>query len=124
MLGASIGFRSGLALHCVFLVGLAFAMGGNISAVRADDEPTFTLTIKDHRFEPTQLDVPAGVKIKLLVKNADATPEEFESTDLRREKVIAGGQQAIVFVGPLKPGSYEFFGDFNPKTARGRIVAK
>ena len=124
MFSGPIDFRSDLALRSVLLAGLALAMGGNMSAVRADDEPTFTLTITDHRFEPTQIDVPAGVKIKLLVKNADATPEEFESTELRREKVIAGGQQAIVFVGPLKPGSYEFFGDFNPKTARGHIVAK
>lgn len=124
MLGVSTSFRFRPALRSVLLVGLALAMGENVSAARADDEPTFTLTIKDHRFEPTQLDVPAGVKIKLLVKNADTTPEEFESTELRREKVIAGGQQAIIFVGPLRPGSYEFFGDFNPKTARGRIVAK
>jgi hypothetical protein len=111
-----------LAVRAAVLAGLALAVGANLPA-RAD-EPTFTLTIKDHRFDPTQLDVPAGVKIKLVVKNADATAEEFESIELRREKVIPGGQQAIIFVGPLRPGSYAFFGDFNPSTARGRIVAK
>jgi hypothetical protein len=90
----------------------------------AQEEPTFTLTIKDHKFDPTDVEVPAGVKIKLIVKNADPTPEEFESIELRREKVIPGGQEGIVFVGPLKPGRYEFFGDFNPKSARGHLIAK
>ncbi|MGE5539381.1 MAG: cupredoxin domain-containing protein [Gemmatimonas sp.] len=99
----------------------AFSFGGGIA--RADD-PTFRLTIKDHKFDPEVIEVPAGVKIALIVKNADSTPEEFESNELRREKVIPGGQEATIYVGPLRPGSYEFFGEFNPKTARGRIVAK
>lgn len=93
-------------------------------APAAADEPTVTLTIKDHKFDPAEVEVPAGTKVKLIVKNADSTPEEFESHELHREKVIAGGQQAIIFVGPLKPGRYEFFGEFNPKTARGYLVAK
>ena len=100
--------------------GLIFA----IAAPAAAQEPAYTLTIKDHRFEPSELEVPAGQKIALTVKNDDKTPEEFESTDLRREKVVPGGGQVTVYIGPLKPGRYEFFGDFNPKTARGHIVAK
>ncbi len=115
--------RSRFALLGMLLLGPLWAVTAG-SARAADEEPTFNLTIRDHRFEPSQLDVPAGVKIKLIVKNADATAEEFESNELRREKVIPGGKQAIIFIGPLKPGSYEFFGDFNPKTARGHIVAK
>jgi plastocyanin len=90
---------------------------------RADDE-TFTLSIEGHRFAPTDLEIPAGKKITLIVKNLDKTPEEFESTDLRREKVVTGGDQITVYVGPLRPGRYEFFGDFNPDTARGHIIAK
>ena len=88
------------------------------------DEPTVELAIRNHQFEPTELQVPANTKVKLVIKNADATPEEFESTELRREKVVAGGQEIIVYVGPLAPGTYEFFGDFNPKTARGHLVVK
>ena len=88
------------------------------------DEPTFELTIRNHQFEPAELQVPANTKIKLVVKNADATPEEFESNELRREKIIPGGHEAIIYVGPLAPGSYPFFGDFHPQTARGRLVAK
>lgn len=88
------------------------------------DMPTFEISIKDHKFEPATVEIPAGQKVKLVVKNLDSTPEEFESNELNREKVISGGGQAIVYVGPLKPGTYGFFGEFNPKTAQGRIVAK
>src|SRR5262249_15987200 len=87
-------------------------------------EPTFVLRIVNHRFVPTELEVPAGTKIKLIVKNEDATPEEFESIPLRREKVIPGKGEGIVYVGPLSPGRYEFFGDYNQKTARGFLVVK
>jgi heme/copper-type cytochrome/quinol oxidase subunit 2 len=87
-------------------------------------EPAYILVIKDHQFQPTEIEIPAGQKIALLVKNNDTTPEEFESTELRREKVVAGGDQITVYIGPLKPGKYEFFGDFNPTTARGHIIAK
>ena len=95
-----------------------------VAAPALAQEKTFTLRIVDHRFVPAELEVPAGTKIKLIVKNEDATAEEFESTTLRREKVIAGKSEGIVYIGPLSPGRYEFFGEFNPKTARGFIVAK
>jgi hypothetical protein len=102
-----------------FVLILAIAPTG-----AAAQEPAYTLIIKDHQFQPTEIEIPAGQKIALTVKNNDTTPEEFESTELRREKVVAGGEQIIVYIGPLKPGKYEFFGDFNPKTARGHIIAK
>jgi len=73
---------------------------------------------------PAELEVPAGQKIKLLVDNQDPTPEEFESHSLNREKVIPGNSKAAIFIGPLKPGGYEFFGEFHQATAQGRIVAK
>jgi hypothetical protein len=90
----------------------------------ADGEPEFTLVIKDHRFTPSELTVPAGQKIKLVVENQDATPEEFESHSLNREKIVPGGGKISLMVGPLKPGSYDFFGEFNEKTARGTLIAK
>ncbi len=83
-----------------------------------------TLTIKDHKFIPETLEVPAGEKIKITVSNEDPTPEEFESYELNREKVIGGNSKAVVFVGPLEPGTYPFFGEFNIKTAKGQIVSK
>ena len=90
----------------------------------AADTPEFTLTIKDHRFEPAELAIPAGQKVRIKVTNADPTPEEFESHELNREKVIPGGTTATIFVGPLKPGEYPFFGEFNPKTAQGKLIVK
>ena len=91
-------------------------------ALAADDK--FVLVIQDHRFHPAELVVPAGRKIKLIVENRDATPEEFESHALNREKVIAGKSSATIYVGPLAPGRYPFFGEFNEKTARGVVIAK
>ncbi|MGD8422011.1 MAG: cupredoxin domain-containing protein [Gammaproteobacteria bacterium] len=88
------------------------------------DTPQFDLTIKDHRFEPETLVVPVGTKVKLKISNLDRTPEEFESHELNREKVIGGGKTAVVFVGPLEAGEYRFFGEFNQDTAQGRIVAE
>jgi len=90
----------------------------------AADDATFELTIKDHKFTPSEIVVPAGQKIRLVVKNEDPTPEEFESKPLNREKVIAGKSQATIFVGPLKPGEYKFVGEYNEKTANGKIIVK
>lgn len=99
----------------VFLFSLPF---------QAHAAEEFTLRIKDHKFIPATLEVPAGEKVKIIVVNEDPTPEEFESYELNREKIIKGGRQGIVFIGPLEPGTYPFFGEFNPDTAQGEIVAK
>ncbi len=88
------------------------------------DYPEFALTIRDHRFEPAEIRVPAGQKIKLVVHNEDSSPEEFESYELKREKIIGPGSTAQIFVGPLSPGRYPFFGDFHEKTARGALIAE
>ncbi len=82
------------------------------------------LAIKDHKFEPAQLSVPANTKIKLLVQNQDATPEEFESADLNREKVVTGNNSITVILGPLDAGKYHFFGDFHQETAQGDLLVK
>jgi plastocyanin len=84
----------------------------------------YMLTIKDHQFQPAELTVPSGTKIKLLVENQDATPEEFDSYPLNREKVIAGHSSATIYIGPLTPGRYPFTGEFHATTAQGVIVAQ
>lgn len=99
---------------------LAFTVSGLAAAA----DPEFTLVLKDHKFTPAELAVPAGQKIKLVVENQDTTPEEFESYDLNREKIVPPGGKISVMVGPLKPGTYKFFGEFNQKTAQGTLVAK
>lgn len=84
----------------------------------------FKLTIREHRFIPAEVIIPANTKVKLVIVNEDSTPEEFESHQLNREKVVTGHGTIVVFVGPLKPGRYPFFGDFNAKTAQGAVIVK
>jgi len=90
----------------------------------AAEPPVVELVIQDHRFQPAEVTVPAGTKVKLQVSNRDSSPEEFESHELNREKIIPGGQQAVIYIGPLKPGRYPFFGEFHAKTAQGVIIAQ
>ena len=91
---------------------------------RADDMPTIKLLIKGGRFLPATLEVPANTKFRLEITNQGPGPEEFESTELRKEKVIAAGVTSNLIFQPLKPGSYKFFGEFHPDTAQGQMVAK
>jgi len=86
-------------------------------------KPTFTITIKDHLFSPEELVVPANEKIKLIIENQDPTAEEFESYDLNREKIVTGNGKITIFIGPLKPGEYKYFGEFHEDTAQGIIIA-
>ena len=89
--------------------------------LRAQD---FTITIKNHRFTPSELKVPANKRIQLTVVNDDPTPEEFESKEMKVEKVIPGKSKGVVRIGPLAPGRYPFFGEFNEATAKGTVIAE
>jgi plastocyanin len=84
----------------------------------------YKLVIGDHRFQPAEITIPSGTKIKLTVENQDATPEEFDSHSLNREKAIAGHSTATIFIGPLAPGRYPFTGEFHSDTAQGVIIAQ
>ncbi len=100
----------GLAALCVYTFALA--------------EPEALLIIKNHRFEPTEIKVPAGQRVRLTVHNQDTTPEEFESHKLNREKVVPPGAKVVIYIGPLKQGKYEFWGEYNEATAKGVVVAE
>lgn len=118
-------FRPGRRVWAIAALALStaaavVATGQGASAA----EDVYELRIKDHKFAPGEVEIPAGKKVKLLVKNLDATPEEFESHDLDREKVIPGGQEALIIIGPLDAGRYEFVGEFHEDSARGWIVVK
>lgn len=91
------------------------------SALAADE---VTVAIRDHRFEPAEVRVPANRKVKLVITNHDATAEEFESHALNREKIVPPGGSVAVFIGPLAPGRYPFFGEYFPKTAQGVVIAE
>jgi hypothetical protein len=90
----------------------------------AADLPEYKLTIRDHKFAPAELVIPANTKVKLIVVNEDATAEEFESHELNREKVVTGNASINVYVGPLKAGRYPYFGDFHQDTAQGTLIAR
>ena len=101
---------------------LAVTLGGITLVAQAGDD--IAITIKDHRFTPAEISLPAGQKATLRVTNEDATPEEFESDDLDIEKVIASQQSATIQVRPLEAGRYEFYGEYHEDTAKGAIVVK
>jgi len=98
------------------VVALAFGAFGARAA-----EPV-QLTLKDHRFTPAEVTVPAGERFRIEVVNADPTPAEFESSDLRVEKIVVPGGKISVFAGPLKPGNYKFFDDYHPDVAVGFVT--
>jgi plastocyanin domain-containing protein len=97
----------------------ALSVGGTAQA-----QDALTITIKDHKFEPAELKVPANKRITLTVINDDPSPEEFESSGLKVEKVIPGKSKTTVQFGPLKAGNYKFVGEFNSKTAQGVVIAE
>ena len=82
------------------------------------------VVLRDHRFTPAEIHVAAGKRSQLLIKNQDPTADEFDSSSLRVEKVIGGGDEGIVRLRELEPGRYPFMGEFHPDTAQGTIVAE
>lgn len=103
---------------------LLLATGLLVAGAAIAAEPEVLLVIREHRFEPAELKVPANQRIKLVVQNEDASAEEFESHALNREKVVPGRSKATIFIGPLKPGRYAFVGEFHEATAKGVVVAE
>lgn len=88
------------------------------------DLPVYVLVAKDGRFTPSSLNVAAGTRLKITVRNEGRDAIEFESAPLRKEKVLAPGAESFVVIAPLKPGTYDFFDEFHPDTGRGRIIVK
>ncbi len=100
-------------------IGLILATA---TLAHADDK--ISLLLKDHKFQPDRIEANAGVKIEITVKNEDSGADEFDSRDLKREKVIGGGKEGIILVGPLQPGEYHFQGEYHAQTAQGVLVVK
>lgn len=93
-------------------------------AASAAEMPEYKLIIKDHKFQPTELTVPANTKFKVLVSNQDATPSEFESNEFNREKIVLPNSEVTVFIGPLDKGRYKFFDDFHQDTGNGVLIVQ
>ena len=107
------------AWYC--LVSLSMLSSG---AGWAQDLPTFKLVARDGKWFPEGLEIQANTRFRLEITNQNAGPEEFESKELRKELVLAPGVTRVLVFAPMKPGTYPFFGEFHPQTARGRIVVK
>jgi hypothetical protein len=105
---------------CWLSLGLILAA----QAVPAEPPATIEVTIKDHRFSPSEIHVKTGKPTFLEVSNLDSTPEEFEMLQLAIEKVIPGGTKARIRVRPLGPGRYAFIGEFNKNLAQGAIISE
>ena len=90
----------------------------------AAGEADVVVVIRDHCLSPAEVRIPANTKVRLVIDNQDATPEEFDSHALNREKVIPPRSKANVFIGPLTPGRYPFMGEFNASTAQGVVVVE
>jgi plastocyanin len=105
-------------------LALAIFAAMSLAAPAMADDQVVKLTIKDHRFIPDRLEVLAKTKLVLVIRNEDAEPEEFESKDLRREKIVHPGTETRLVLGKLDPGEYSFVGEYHEATAKGVIVAK
>lgn len=90
----------------------------------AADTPGYTLVLKEHRYQPSELHIPAHIRIRLEVINQDPSPEEFESDDFPAEKIVMPNSRTSLFIGPFKPGHYRFYGDFHQPTAQGTLVVE
>jgi hypothetical protein len=106
------------------LLVLSIAMLGLTGASHNACAQEYTIVIKDHLFTPSELRVPAKKRFTVFVDNQDPTPEEFESLPMKVEKVIPGKSKAVVRIGPLEAGRYEFVGEFNAATAKGVMIAE
>lgn len=111
-----------LRIGSATLIALWLLLCG-VSAAAAE-LPSYELEAKGGRFSPDTLHVQAGQRIKIVLHNAGDDAIEFESSDLKKEKVLAPGAASFVVIAPLKPGSYRFFDEFHPDTGQGRIIAE
>ncbi len=96
----------------------------SVSLPALADMPTFSIEIKDHMFNPAEIEIPANQQVKLVVKNLDDSVEEFEGEDFHAEKIIAAHGEATILVGPFSPGEYEFVDEFHEDTAKGGLIVK
>jgi hypothetical protein len=90
----------------------------------AEDLKVIELHIKDHKYDLEKIEVEANKKFKLKIYNDDSSSEEFESRSMVVEKFIGPKKSIIITLGPLKPGTYDYFADFHKSTGKGVLTAK
>lgn len=90
----------------------------------AAEPSAYTLVLKNHRYQPSVLHIPANTRVRLEVINQDDSPEEFESNDFPAEKIVMPNSRISLSIGPFKPGRYGFYGDFHQPTAQGSLIVE
>lgn len=108
-------------IRLIALLAVVLFLAGDPPAL-AQQAATVTVSVKNHRFQPAEVQAPAKVPIELHVKNLDPTPMEFESVSLRVEKVVTGNSEGIIRLRPLEAGRYNFFDDFHQETTGVLVV--
>jgi len=119
-----MNFKSVKTLGTVLALGSALALGACGEPADDPNAVEVVITLKDHVFVPPIVEAPANTSLKLVIKNMDETSAEFESHDLDLEKIMKGNTEATLRTGPLKPGTYKFFDEFNEDTAQGQLIVK
>lgn len=106
-----------------FLIAAA-ALLTTAATVHADDLPVFRIALRDGLIIPDRVEVPANTRFKLELRNTGITPVEFESLELRKEKVLGPGVVSFIVIRNLAPGEYRFFDEFHPETGQAVLVAQ
>ncbi|MBN8476214.1 cupredoxin domain-containing protein [Sulfuritalea sp.] len=110
--------------HLLFVatlwLGLGWATHGH---AQSSPLPAWTITVRDGVFAPKRVEVPAGQRIKFILKNEGPGPLEFENADLHVEKIVAAGAESFV-VFKLPPGEHMFVDEFNIATGELLVIAK
>jgi hypothetical protein len=109
--------------HLLFVVALWAGLGAAVAS-HAEELPAFEVIAREGRLLPERLEVPAGQRVKLAVRNQGKSPIEFENLEMRVEKVLAPGANSFVVLPKLKPGEYEFIDEFHPDTGKMKVIAK
>lgn len=112
------------ALLLMLTMFYAFALTLVSQPASAEEVAKFEIVARDGRLSPEKLEVPAGVKLRITLRNESKTPVEFESQELRIEKVVAGDAASAVTIQPLKPGVYQMIDEFHAETGKMQIIAK
>lgn len=111
-------------MHKILLTVAIAAIAGIATPAAAEEIPNYTITFKDGSFEPKTLHLPADTRVKLQVVNMEEKVIEFESNDMKAEKIIRSGKTGSVFVGPLPAGEYKFFDEFNMAAGEGVVTVQ
>jgi hypothetical protein len=108
--------------YAAILAAALFVLPIGNQAFAADT--SYALTLKDHKFSPAELTIPANTKVKISLKNLDKETAEFISDDFKGGKLVPGGKEASFFIGPLKAGVYEFHDEYHEAQSKTRLTVK